>query len=221
LLVWACWFTLSKENNSEITFLFLPVNILCVKISLQIHLLSWRVANVIGAVMRRVTFVAIFIFAMAVLMVGISFVGEASCSGTLIVTVSSPVEKVYTSSSVVISISAGDPANLTGPESYSLDGGPQVIIATAPLGVHSLTGSAVLSLPNGVHEIVGVGITWYNGTADGIFFSEPVLFTVAEPSTTPSEKPQSSEQDVILGVAVTVAVVCVGLGLLVYLIKRK
>ena len=209
----------------------MPVNILCVKISLQIHLLSWRVANVIGAVMRRVTFVAIFIFAMAVLMVGISFVGEASCSGTLIVTVSSPVEKVYTSSSVVISISAGDPANLTGPESvaYSLDGGPQVIIATAPLGVHSLTGSAVLSLPNGVHEIVGVRITWHNGTADGIFFSEPVHFTVdspidyvpTSPTPFPSEEPQQLGQDIILGVAITIAVLAVGLGLLVYLIKRK
>jgi hypothetical protein len=37
----------------------------------------------------------------------------------------------------------------------------------------------------------------------------------------PSEQPQTIEQDVIFGAAVTVAVVCVGLGLLVYLIRRK
>ena len=36
----------------------------------------------------------------------------------------------------------------------------------------------------------------------------------------PSEEPQLG-QDAILGIAVTVAVVCIGLGLLVYLIKRK
>ena len=42
-----------------------------------------------------------------------------------------------------------------------------------------------------------------------------------EPTSTPYTEPQSSEQTVILGVAVTVAVVCAGLGLLLYLIKRK
>jgi hypothetical protein len=42
-----------------------------------------------------------------------------------------------------------------------------------------------------------------------------------EPTSTPYTEPQSSEQTVILGVAVTVAVVCAGLGLLFYLIKRR
>jgi hypothetical protein len=184
-----------------------------------------------GAVMKKVTFAAALIFALMILMsFEIYFVNEAFCTGSLVVTVDSPQDIVYTSSSVAISISASDPANLTGPESvaYSLDGEPQVIIATAPLGVHSLDGSAVLSLPNGVHEIVGVRITWHNGTADGIFFSEPVHFTVdspidyvpTSPTPLPSEQPQLGIE-AILGVAVTVAVVVIGLGLLVYLIKRK
>jgi hypothetical protein len=42
-----------------------------------------------------------------------------------------------------------------------------------------------------------------------------------EITSTPSNEPQSTEIEVILGVAVTVAVLGAGLGLLVYLIKRK
>jgi hypothetical protein len=45
--------------------------------------------------------------------------------------------------------------------------------------------------------------------------------TTPPTSPTPYEEPQQSDQQVILGVAVTVVVVCVGLGLMVYLIKRK
>ena len=187
-----------------------------------------------GAVMKKVTFAAALIFALMILMsFEIYFVNEAFCTGSLVVTVDSPQDIVYTSSSVVVSISASDPANLTGPEAiaYSLDGEPQVIISTAPLGVHSLNGSAVLYLSNGMHEIVGIGITWFNGTADGIFYSEPVRFTVDSPvdyvPTSPTPEPTNntgvglSETEVILVVAVTVAVLAVGLGLLVYLIKRK
>jgi hypothetical protein len=56
---------------------------------------------------------------------------------------------------------------------------------------------------------------------------EPVEIPSSPEPTTPtstplpSEEPQLLGQDVILGVAVTIAVVLVGLGLLVYLIKRK
>ena len=49
--------------------------------------------------------------------------------------------------------------------------------------------------------------------------SEPTVPT--SPTPLPFEEPQQLSQDVILGVAVTVAVLAVGLGLLVYLIKRK
>ena len=49
----------------------------------------------------------------------------------------------------------------------------------------------------------------------------PEPTTPTFPTPLPSEQPQTIEQDVIFGAAVTVAVVCVGLGLLVYLIRRK
>jgi len=50
-------------------------------------------------------------------------------------------------------------------------------------------------------------------------FPEPT--SSPEPTPTPYEEPQQLGQEVILGVAVTVAVLAVGLGLLAYLIKRK
>jgi hypothetical protein len=49
---------------------------------------------------------------------------------------------------------------------------------------------------------------------------EEVYAPSPEPTSTPYSEPQI-EQDVILGLAITVAVLAVGLGLLVYLIKRK
>ena len=49
----------------------------------------------------------------------------------------------------------------------------------------------------------------------------PIPTHTPEPTSTPYEEPQHVEQEAILGVAVTVAVVCVGFSLLVYLIKRK
>jgi hypothetical protein len=42
-----------------------------------------------------------------------------------------------------------------------------------------------------------------------------------EPTSTPTNELELAEQEVILGIAVTVAVVCVGLSLLLYRIKRK
>jgi hypothetical protein len=49
----------------------------------------------------------------------------------------------------------------------------------------------------------------------------PEATSTPEPTSTPYSEPQSTEQTVILGLAVTVAVLGVGLGLLFYLIKRK
>jgi len=172
--------------------------------------------------MKRKALALILILTLTILLNFGIYLNEAACSATLVVTVNSPQYKVYTSSDVVVSVSASDPEMNIGPESiaYSLDGEPQVIIATVPVGMHSLTGSTVLSLPNGVHSIVGIGITWYNGTSDGVFYSSPVYFTVNSEST-PTQEPQLTEQEIILGVAVIVAVIVAGLGLLVYLIKRK
>jgi len=53
-------------------------------------------------------------------------------------------------------------------------------------------------------------------------FTETMASPTTSPSHTPYNEPQPAEQlEVILGVAVVVAVIIVGLGLLIYLIKRK
>ena len=49
----------------------------------------------------------------------------------------------------------------------------------------------------------------------------PITSPEQEPSPTPSQEPQQLEQEILVGVAITVAVIGAGLALLVYLIKRK
>lgn len=44
---------------------------------------------------------------------------------------------------------------------------------------------------------------------------------IATPTSTPFNEPQQTEQEIIIGVVIAVAVIVAGLGLLVYLIKRK
>jgi hypothetical protein len=114
-----------------------------------------------------------------------------SSTRSLIVVLGSPQNKTYTSNNVPVSVTASDPSHTIGPQSvaYSVDGGPQVIIGTVGLGMHTLTNSTILSLPDGPHNIVGVGITWFNG-ADGVFYSEPVYFSInTKPSPSPSPPP--------------------------------
>jgi hypothetical protein len=64
-----------------------------------------------------------------------------------------------------------------------------VVIKEVPVGIHSLNGSTVLSLPDGAHSIVGIGTTWFGG-ADGIFTSAPVYFTVNSDSTPSPDIPE-------------------------------
>jgi len=150
---------------------------------------------ILGFAVKKTAYISI---CAALLVFGAYLIDIAVCTGTLTVVVNSPQNKVYTSSNIVVSISASDPNVQTGPDSvaYSLDGGPQVIIGTAPhLGMHSLDGTAELSLPNGMHSIVGIGITWFNGTTDGIYYSAPVYFTIDSPTNyvptpTPSASPK-------------------------------
>jgi hypothetical protein len=154
---------------------------------------------------------------------GMHLVDDAVCSDTLIVVVNSPQNRTYTSNNIQVSISASDPEMHIGPESvaYSVDGGPQVIIATVHVGMHSLNESTVISLPNGVHSIVGIGITWFNGTTHGVFYSSPVYFTVNSDSPS-SPAPQPSETfPTPLVIASIVSVVVVSAIVLVYFKKHK
>ena len=134
---------------------------------------------------------------------------------TLVVTVDSPRNETYLSNRIPVSVSASDPNLQIGPQSvaYLLDGGPQVIVGTTEtLGMHNLSNSTVLSLPDGSHSLVGVGITWFNG-ADGVFYSQPVYFTV---DTNPLYT-GNTLLIIIVGLAIAVVVV----GLLVYLAKHR
>jgi len=74
------------------------------------------------------------------------------------------------------------------------------------------------------HEFIGQAGDWSNtqtisNSESQSSSPEPTIPT--SPSQMPDEEPELSEQDVILGIAITVAVLVAGLGLLVYLVKRK
>ncbi len=154
---------------------------------------------------------------------GFHLVDRANCRGTLIVVVNSPQNRTYNSNDISLSVSATDPELLTGPESiaYSLDGGPQTIIATVQAGLHSLSEITMLSVPDGSHSIVGVGITWFNGTADGIFYSSPVYFTVDTNSNSSSES-QLTETSLTLSILVSVIFMIIfSVIVVIYFKKRK
>jgi len=88
--------------------------------------------------------------------------------------------------------------------------GPSLII----IGKADLTG-----LSEGNHTVVV-----FVKTPENVVLSDAVSFNVkasTSPTPLPSEEPQLADQQAILGLAFTVAVVGAGLVLLVYLMKRK
>jgi predicted cobalt transporter CbtA len=56
---------------------------------------------------------------------------------------------------------------------------------------------------------------------DWQIIASPSPTSTPEPTSTPYTEPQQLEQELILGATITLAVIVAGLGLLVYLIKRK
>jgi len=188
-------------------------------------------------------------FALAVSLMaiaGFQLINLANC--TLTVVVNSPQNKTYTTSDIFVLMSAADPEMQIGPEAvaYSLDGAPLVIIREQNLGLHSLDANTTLSLPDGSHNIVGIAITWFGGTVHGNFSSPTVYFTVdtssasPKPSPSPSPSPatsprpspcptlkpdeeleQTNQRTAMLGAVITAVVVGAGLGLLIYLLKRR
>jgi hypothetical protein len=185
--------------------------------------------------MYRKAFVAAFVLSLFTsAIIETTFVNSAVCHDTLNISVNSPQNKTYTTNNISVSISASDPQMHIGPESvaYIVDGGPQVIIATVHIGMHSLTGNTVLSLPNGPHSLVGIAITWFNGT-DGVFYSSPVYFTVSSdfsctptPTFTPSQNPTPSESAATLNLpfqyalAIAAAIIIVAVAMAIILKKR-
>ena len=165
----------------------------------------------------------------------------------IVVRVSSPVQnKTYITGDIPLSFicdaNITDPtlvANCTVVYAYNLDG------KTVPWGESSRMGqfyqpfpffhSSSIHVPSGNHSLFVLVTFWitpvdeYADTFKMNNVSQVVNFTVNadlptipnSPTPLPSEQPQLAEQDVILGVAVTVTAVCIVLGLLVYFIKRK
>ena len=81
--------------------------------------------------------------------------------------------------------------------------------------------TTLIGLINGLHSLV----MYANDTFGNIGASKTIHFTITVPSpeetSTPYNEPQSTEQEAIIGVAITITVVCIGLGLLLYLIKKR
>ena len=188
-------------------------------------------------------FVLIFSF---LAIAGLQPVNLANC--TLTVAVNSPQNTTYTTSDIFVLISAADPEMQIGPESiaYSLDGALPVIIREQNVGLHSLDTNTTLSLPDGSYNIVGIAITWFGGTVHGNFSSPTVYFSVDTSSASPKPSPSPSPSPVtspspspsptlipdeelertkqltaFLGAVITAVVVGAGLGLLIYLLKRR
>jgi hypothetical protein len=91
----------------------------------------------------------------------------------------------------------------------------------ALMGTVTLVEARLWGVPN-YYEFEGQTSEWSSTQTLTITENQTPSPTVSpEPTATPYSEPQSSEQTVILGVAITVAVLAVGLGLLLYLIKRK
>jgi hypothetical protein len=68
----------------------------------------------------------------------------------------------------------------------------------------------------------GTTSDWSNTQAITIGESQtPTPSPLTTPTPTPYQEPQQTEQEIIIGAAITVVVIGAGLGLLVYLIKRK
>jgi N-acetylneuraminic acid mutarotase len=106
----------------------------------------------------------------------------------------SPVNQTYTESSVSLVFTVNKPVNWTG---YSLDGQDNVTI----------TGNTTLSgLPNGNHNLTVYATDQYGNTGT----SETISFSVEVPFPT-----------TLVAVASGAAVAVIGIGLLVYLKKRK
>jgi hypothetical protein len=113
------------------------------------------------------------------------------------------------------------------PFTYSLDESKYAVYNSIDnYSPYMIKGNTTLAeLSEGQHTITA--IAYDNGV---IYSKQKAFFTIdtsytptssPEPTSTPNNEPQSSDQQVILGVAIIVAVLAVGLGLLVYLAKRK
>ena len=111
---------------------------------------------------------------------------------------------------------------------YSLDGGSNITLGITTYETSSgIFGVGTLdNLTDGYHVVEAYstdtkGNTISSSTTFLVESKSPATTSTPEPTSTPYSEPQLTEQEAIIGLAITVAVVFVGLGLLFYLIKRK
>ena len=139
--------------------------------------------------------------------------------------------KTYTTNSIWLNITLKaffDSGNVSRIVECSLDGKENTSIPVVYEGLDedyfsTVTGSLLLSdLTEGSYSMT-VYATYHFLEPWKLFYSnsETVNFVIELPKPTPYKELHQTGQEVILGVAVTIGVLCIGLGLLLYLIKRK
>ena len=74
---------------------------------------------------------------------------------------------------------------------------------------------------DGFYSFTGQKSDWSNTQTITIGESQTPTSPPATPTPTPSQESQQTEQEIIIGAAIAAAVIVVGVGLLIYLIKRK
>jgi hypothetical protein len=80
----------------------------------------------------------------------------------------------------------------------------------------------VVAVPFSADVFEGETSGWSNTQTITIGESQtPTPSPATTPTPTPSQEPQQTEQEIIIGAAIAAAVIVAGLGLLIYLIKRK
>jgi hypothetical protein len=111
---------------------------------------------------------------------------------------------------------------------YRLDSGSNITLNITTYETSSgIFGKGTLdNLTDGYHVVEAYstdtkGNTISSSTTFLVESKSPATTSTPEPTSTPYSEPQLTEQEAIIGLAITVAVVFVGLGLLFYLIKRK
>ncbi len=172
-----------------------------------------------------------------------------NCDSSFVtVSIISPENKTYNTNSILLNITAGAFPGVWFVE-YSLDGAEYIEIAPGHPLAHILTETVLVEqLPKGSHSIEVKASAMANDEDGLVIAYSKVYFSITKDlETTPSPSPTAnsspspepiapisptpfptdyagvglSEAEIIIGLAIIVAIVIVCSGLLVYLIKRK
>jgi len=160
-----------------------------------------------------------------------------NCDSSFVtVSIISPENKTYNTNDILLTVTAGAYPGVWG-VSYSVDGSTfrgidsenylghgfedSVWINNLFKGSHNITVEAVA--PDSNSFVTAYSWVYFTIAKDLETSPSPEQTSTPSPTPEPTSTPynQPTENEVILGVAVTIAVAVAGLGLLVYLIKRR